>query len=245
MNLNIFLFDLETTGTPTRKGYNKYYSYKDLSKYDSSRIVQIGARLYNAKQVIILSDDVENHTENKVENHTENKVENHTEKKEEKKLEWQFTLLNQVNYIIKPDNFQIENSYLHGITQEYANTNGVHFIQAICNLTKDIKQAKLLVAHNILFDYNVLMSELYRYRLYRTCDLISSIGQFCTCESTADLCKLPNLNGYDHYKSPKLSELYYFLFKKEATNLHNAEKDVEYLSDIFIELVEKGYIDIE
>lgn len=44
-NLVLF-FDLETTGLPKQPGYNKYYSPKEISCYDSSRVVQIAIMLY-------------------------------------------------------------------------------------------------------------------------------------------------------------------------------------------------------
>jgi DNA polymerase III epsilon subunit-like protein len=36
------VIDLETTGLPKTRGFNYYYSYKNLSKYDSSRLIEIG-----------------------------------------------------------------------------------------------------------------------------------------------------------------------------------------------------------
>lgn len=35
------IFDLETTGLPLTKGWNQYYSYMELDKYENARIVQI------------------------------------------------------------------------------------------------------------------------------------------------------------------------------------------------------------
>lgn len=35
------IFDLETTGLPLTKGWNQYYNYMELDKYEKSRIVQI------------------------------------------------------------------------------------------------------------------------------------------------------------------------------------------------------------
>lgn len=35
------VFDLETTGIPIMRSYNEYYDYKDLEKYERSRICQI------------------------------------------------------------------------------------------------------------------------------------------------------------------------------------------------------------
>jgi len=42
----MYLFlDIETTGLPTRKGWDEYYPYTKSSCYDSSRVVQVGLLL--------------------------------------------------------------------------------------------------------------------------------------------------------------------------------------------------------
>ena len=42
-----FIFDTETTGLPKQAGYNKYFSYTDLTKYNSCRIVSICWYIYD------------------------------------------------------------------------------------------------------------------------------------------------------------------------------------------------------
>ena len=34
--------DLETTGLPKTKGFNNWYNYTELDKYESSRIIELG-----------------------------------------------------------------------------------------------------------------------------------------------------------------------------------------------------------
>jgi len=45
--MKILIFDTETTGLPKQIKYNKYYSYTDLNKYDSCRIVSICWYIYD------------------------------------------------------------------------------------------------------------------------------------------------------------------------------------------------------
>ena len=44
--MNLFI-DLETTGLPKTKGFCDWYDYKELDKYDSSRIIEIGLVVTN------------------------------------------------------------------------------------------------------------------------------------------------------------------------------------------------------
>jgi len=51
--MNKLFIDLETTGLPKTKGFNSYYDYTDLEKYDSSRIIEIGLILTDKEGVVI------------------------------------------------------------------------------------------------------------------------------------------------------------------------------------------------
>lgn len=44
--MKLLFIDLETTGLPLTTGFKKYYPYEQLSKYDSSRIVQFAMLVY-------------------------------------------------------------------------------------------------------------------------------------------------------------------------------------------------------
>lgn len=50
------VFDIETTGIPARCGFNKYFSYKQLRKYDRSRIVSIAWCVYSKKGILLKSN---------------------------------------------------------------------------------------------------------------------------------------------------------------------------------------------
>ena len=51
--MNKLFIDLETTGLPKTKGFNDWYDYTDLEKYDSSRIIEIGLILTDNEGVVI------------------------------------------------------------------------------------------------------------------------------------------------------------------------------------------------
>lgn len=202
--MKIFLFDLETTGLPSMKSYNKYYPYQKLEYYESSRIVQLAILVYS---------------------YDNNK----------------FNLLEEHNYIVKPDNFKINNSDIHRITQKHAEEHGMKFKDIIDKIIPVLKESNLIVSHNILFDKNVLLSELHRYDFKEAIKTIEKIPCFCTSMQTKDITKL-KIKNFSEFKQPKLSELYKFLFKKNTPdNMHDASVDVKILAECFFKLLEKKY----
>ena len=119
--------------------------------------------------------------------------------------------------LIKPDNFNINNSEIHGITQEECNNKGIEFTLFLNTFIQDMKDVDLIVAHNLLFDRNILLSEIYRYdkSFY---DIFKSKKGLCTM----DLGK----SKMNIKKSPKLVELYKFLFNEDFLQQHRALDDV-------------------
>lgn len=66
--------------------------------------------------------------------------------------------------LIKPENFEIKNSHIHGITNEIAINEGI----SIHELLKEIYtifvdySVSILVGHNVYFDINALLAECVR-----------------------------------------------------------------------------------
>lgn len=55
--MSLLFVDLETGGLPIQDSYHKYYSYKKLEKYDSSRIVQFSFIRYKRDESMISIND--------------------------------------------------------------------------------------------------------------------------------------------------------------------------------------------
>ena len=53
--MTYLVFDIETTGIPARKGFNQYFPYTQLTKYDRSRIVSIAWCVYTKTGVLLKS----------------------------------------------------------------------------------------------------------------------------------------------------------------------------------------------
>lgn len=153
------------------------------------------------------------------------------------------------DYIIKPEGFIICNQHIHHIDHNLATFAGITLDEAMALIAPDIKNCKLLIAHNIGFDKHVLLSELYRKdSLSKYVNIITSMSEFCTSKGCTELTKLPFKGNKSFkgkkYKEPKLNELHKFLFNNDAKDLHNSLNDTRVLVKCFFELMRIKYISI-
>ena len=139
-------------------------------------------------------------------------------------------IVQQSYYVIKPDNFIIspESYKIHGISQEEANQTGSSFVDVISRFKEDIEPCDNIVAHNIQFDINVIMSELYRYGLCDIIDLLKQKHHVCT------MLKGKEYMGVDRW--PKLADLFKYLYNKDITNAHNAMADTMHCYKCYIKM---------
>ena len=83
--------------------------------------------------------------------------------------------------IIKPNDFTIKNSHFHGITQENAVKNGISLKDFFNpSILQEIENSDIILGHNIDFDINVLLSELYRNELYGIYYLLEKKNRKCS-----------------------------------------------------------------
>lgn len=135
-------------------------------------------------------------------------------------------------YIIKPVDFRIsrESTSIHGINRRDAMANGITFFEVVTKLRVSlaIHPCRTLVAHNIYFDFNILLSEFYRIRQYDMIRTFYNLERFCTM-----------IKGKQHLglgKFPKLVDMYTTLTGKSLENAHNALADAEGCLACFIAL---------
>lgn len=130
--------------------------------------------------------------------------------------------------IIKPKwDIPADSTKIHGITQENAEENGEDLGKVISEFLSE--NPDRMIAHNMNFDFNVLINAIL-WDLNLSFPVVPK--QFCTMETMRNVCKLPS--QLKDYKSPKLSELYEFVFQKkpDQQKLHNSLYDVQVLTDI-------------
>lgn len=135
-------------------------------------------------------------------------------------LDRENNVVKKYSAIIRPDKFKIENSEIHGITQAMAENVGLDIVKVLESFMEDLKGCDTLVAHNIKFDYNIVMSEMYRADLK---EIVREFGKkrlYCTMSESRRLYNLP--------KSPKLVELFAMLHGGRKWNqIHDAMDDAE------------------
>lgn len=134
-------------------------------------------------------------------------------------------VIEHIYYIIIPEDFNIskESEAIHGISKEKALQEGVSFDFMLEKFMYAIRQSKNLVAHNIMFDINILKSELYRRNKFTELEELNKKYLICT------MIKGKSLMG----KNPKLAELYKYLYNQDMTNAHNAQADTYYCFQIY------------
>ena len=136
----------------------------------------------------------------------------------------QLEYIEMFDFIIKNDEYNIENSNIHGITNEISQEKGYIFTEVIPILLNNLKKVSCIVAHNANFDISIIKSELHRLSMNEAIDEINTKHIVCTMKLTKSIVKAKNKNN--RIKNPKLGELYKFVFDEVIENAHNSNYDV-------------------
>lgn len=141
-------------------------------------------------------------------------------------------LVEEFDFIIKPDGWTIptETADIHGITQEIAEEQGIPIKEALQVFLTELGKCDTLVAHNLNFDYPVVICEYLRARMSQKPHKVKKV---CTMLSSIDFCDLPGPYGP---KWPKLEELHRKLFGKDFEGAHNALFDIRATAACYFEL---------
>ena len=148
-------------------------------------------------------------------------------------------ILETKTYIIKPNGWIIpqESINIHGITQDFAEKYGADLadiMQGFLEIDYD-----MMIAHNLAFDENVIVNAI-RWDVGRSDFTGFKKLKGCTMNLSKDI-RLPSLSTSTSpfkrgYKSPKLKELYEFIYKKkpDESKLHGSAYDTEVLMDCVV-----------
>lgn len=141
-------------------------------------------------------------------------------------------MISGADHLVKPDGFTIplEASMIHGISNEMAVQDGKLIATVLADFTALLNQADFLVAHNMSYDEKIMGAEYLRSGHK---NLIAPKRKICTMDRTTNFCAI---NGPYGYKWPKLSELYYKLFRTGFEEAHNAAVDIKVTAKCFWEL---------
>lgn len=140
-------------------------------------------------------------------------------------LDKNFNHIKTENFIVKRDNFSIDNYSFHGVTNEISDEKGVFLDFIYKKLYKDLFKCQFLVAHNMAFDSNIILNHAYRINNFKFIIRWNSLEKICTMQKGKYILKI--VNKFGNYKSPSLMELYKYFYKEEFKNAHNALFDVE------------------
>jgi DNA polymerase III epsilon subunit-like protein len=137
--------------------------------------------------------------------------------------------IKEYDSLVKPNNFVIGNTHIHGISQQDAISKGQSIDQVLNELSTDLDTIDAFVCHNISFDMNIILSESHRAKMLDLVKKIESKEKLCTMEMGKKFMKLN--------KSPKLIELYKFLFNKDFIQEHRALSDCVACADCYFSMI--------
>jgi len=148
------------------------------------------------------------------------------------KVDGKWVTLKEVDTFVKPDKFTIENSHIHGITNEIVNTDGIAINDALTEFGNDIKNVKKILAYNTNFDINVLLAEAYRAKNSVCSDAICDKVKSKKCLDVMQLAK--KKLKVTHIK---LNQVYNQLIG-EYKQTHRALDDVKLTAAVLFKLLE-------
>lgn len=133
-------------------------------------------------------------------------------------------IIHKYSSIVKPNNFIIPEVVIkiHGIDNIRANQEGKEISEIWKEILPLISECKEFIAHNVMFDYNIIMSELLRDNQYEFISLLSSMKRTCT-----------KVMG----KGKSLSKLYESLFSESWIQKHDALDDCEACYECYKKLI--------
>jgi DNA polymerase III epsilon subunit-like protein len=138
---------------------------------------------------------------------------------------------------LKPYNVISKDSIeFHGITQEISESKGINIDTVLFTFITDMRNADMIVAHNVEFDLNMIRVELLRLEQSALVNVDLELRKaifedqtnfYCTMKESVDLCKIEKENSRGkYYKFPTLAELHKHLFAVEPKHLHNSFHDI-------------------
>tara|TARA_Y100000389_G_scaffold162636_1_gene165497 strand:- start:1293 stop:1904 length:612 start_codon:yes stop_codon:yes gene_type:complete len=142
----------------------------------------------------------------------------------------------EVNNLIVPNGFTINNSHIHGIEHQNCVEEGIDIRNALNEFAEDIKACNKIFAYNINFDVNIVLAEAYRAN---HCDMINAMKEKMDegkCKCIMELAK--RKLELSHIK---LEPLHKMLFKREIVQTHRALDDVMLTADVLFEITKKDF----
>lgn len=132
-------------------------------------------------------------------------------------VDQEYNIISTFQSLVKID-FPVYNTDIHGI-ENIELEGGIEMPKILDEVKKDFEKVDMIVAHNIEFDYNILLSECYRYGNMELYNIIKYKKRYCTMK------KFRWDKKYNAVKYPKLIELYRYFYGKDFEGAHRALND--------------------
>lgn len=132
-------------------------------------------------------------------------------------------------------NVLINNSDIHGITEDMVHNEGISINSMFSEFGGDLEEVDQIVAHNISFDINIILSELYRlYNSTNQFNVKRLIGQIYLKKQICTM-KFCATNFIEFKKYPKLIDLHKMIYYDENMHqTHRALDDVMLCYDVYV-----------
>ncbi len=140
-------------------------------------------------------------------------------------------VIKHVANLVKPAGFTIKNTYIHGISHKEAYTKGHDIRFVLSALYQDLTEVDTLVAHNLNFDIHILLAECYRFGFIGLIQKLGTKRYICTMKLGQQVTQFN--------KAPKLTELYFLLFREHWQQIHRALDDTQTCAICYFELLKK------
>ncbi len=145
-------------------------------------------------------------------------------------------LLTQNHKIVYPDNFVSSPIALnvHGISKEYAEQVGMSINEIFPMIEEALSICTHMIGYNVKFDYNILLSECYRYHYKPIINLMHNMIIRCAQREVVKSGK--NVNARRKFY-PRLEESYRGLFNDYSFNTsHDALDDTLRCAQVYFKL---------
>jgi DNA polymerase-3 subunit epsilon len=150
-------------------------------------------------------------------------------------------ILETYNAYVKPEGYMVspEATKIHGFSTDFLIENGIQIQNVLTKLMSSIEHYHVttMVAHNLKFDYHVVMQELYKLSFEKEMDQWKQLTGYCTLKNARAYCKNNGIKPTNF----KLATIYQTLLNKDSIEdsiqLHQADSDVILCKELYYKMI--------
>ena len=162
-------------------------------------------------------------------------------------LDEKFSMVSAIKTLIQPDGWSVIDPKAfeaHHITLAECQKRGAPMLQVLKLLESWVNSSSVIIAHNIVFDKQMLEIECKYFGQSPFITENSKHKLFCTMAHSTEICKIPHPKWPNKNKWPKVKEAYKHFMGKEPEGQHDAFGDVSATAVIFQKLHELGIVKV-